>query len=153
MVLTLVFNALARQQQDETHARRLLCAGRGGQRPLIRPDPGPRANAGGERCTIWLQKKRDAVANLCRQYDVSRLEIFGSGARVADFDPATSDLDFLVEFRPESHIPALQQIFGFAEVLEKLFDRRTSNLVQPGAFRNPYLLADINRSREIVHAS
>ncbi|WP_058554720.1 nucleotidyltransferase family protein [Thiohalocapsa sp. ML1] len=38
------------------------------------------------------------IAELCRRHGVARLEVFGSAARDADFDPATSDADFLVTF-------------------------------------------------------
>ncbi len=41
----------------------------------------------------------EAIGKLCRTHGVSRLVIFGSAVR-GDWDPATSDLDFLVEFHP-----------------------------------------------------
>lgn len=44
---------------------------------------------------------REAVAELCRRYGVARLSLFGS-ALTAEFDPATSDVDFLVEFADDS---------------------------------------------------
>ena len=66
---------------------------------------------------------REELAALCRRYGVRRLEIFGSAARGTDFDPKTSDADFLVEFdRGGAHGP-LEQFFGFAEALEKLLGR------------------------------
>lgn len=43
----------------------------------------------------------EAIAKLCRAHGVSRLVIFGSAVR-GDWDPATSDLDFLVEFHPST---------------------------------------------------
>lgn len=46
-----------------------------------------------------IDSKRGEVVDLCRQFRVRRLDLFGSGAR-GDFDPASSDLDFLVEFEP-----------------------------------------------------
>ena len=44
--------------------------------------------------------KCEAIAALCREYSVARLEVFGSAARGSDFDPARSDADFLVTFTP-----------------------------------------------------
>jgi len=41
------------------------------------------------------------IATLCRRYGVRELALFGSALR-PDFGPE-SDLDFLVEFAPESH--------------------------------------------------
>ena len=70
-----------------------------------------------------IAQKRQEVIALCRRYDVSRLEVFGSAARAGDFDPARSDADFLVEFKPGSTLPPLEQFFGLAEALEKLLGR------------------------------
>ena len=42
--------------------------------------------------------RKDEIAGICQRYRVSRLEVFGSAARGADFNPETSDVDFLVEF-------------------------------------------------------
>jgi hypothetical protein len=46
-----------------------------------------------------IEQKRGQLANLCRQYRVQRLALFGSALR-DDFNSAHSDLDFLVEFEP-----------------------------------------------------
>src|SRR5438876_4416053 len=94
-----------------------------------------------------IDEKRDALAAICRRYGVVRLEVFGSAARGLDFDPKRSDFDFLVEFEQRSDLQPLEQFFGFAEALEQLLGRPV-DLVEPSAVRNPYLRADINRSRE-----
>jgi predicted nucleotidyltransferase len=74
---------------------------------------------------------------------------FGSAAR-GDFDPARSDIDFLVEFDREPPIAlSIDTYFGFKEALEALFGRPVE-LVEPGAVRNPYLKASIDSSREPV---
>jgi uncharacterized protein len=70
-----------------------------------------------------ITRRRADLAALCQLYDVARLEVFGSAARGADFDPGRSDADFLVEFKPGSRLPPLEQFFGFAEALERLFGR------------------------------
>jgi len=99
-----------------------------------------------------IAEKRQELIALCRRYDVARLEVFGSAARGTDFDSARSDADFLVEFRPESRLPPLEQYFGLARALETLLGRPV-DLVQPRAIKNPFMLAGINRSREVVYAS
>ena len=45
-----------------------------------------------------IAEHRAEIAALCRRFGVRRLAVFGSAARGADFDPARSDVDFLVEF-------------------------------------------------------
>lgn len=97
------------------------------------------------------QEQRSRFEQLCRQYHVSRIDLFGSAAR-DDFDPERSDLDFLVEYEPDAPGSALDMYFGFKESLEELFERSV-DLVEEGAIRNPYLLASIDASRELIYAA
>ena len=101
---------------------------------------------------IAIADRMKALAELCRRYDVVRLEVFGSAARGTDFDPKTSDADFLVEFDPASELPPFHRHFDLVEALRNTLGRPV-DLVEVGAIRNPYLRAAINRSREIVYAS
>lgn len=96
-------------------------------------------------------EQRTRFEQLCRQYHVSRIDLFGSGAR-DDFDPERSDLDFLVEYEPDAPGSALDMYFGFKEDLEEIFGRSV-DLVMAGAVRNPYILADIERFRRQLYAA
>jgi uncharacterized protein len=64
---------------------------------------------------------REELRNLCRRFHVRRLDVFGSAAR-DDFDPAKSDLDFLVEFAAEKD--DLAHFLDFKQALETLLARR-----------------------------
>lgn len=97
-----------------------------------------------------IADKKEELAAVCRHYGVTRLEVFGSAARTTDFDPQTSDADFLVEFDPGAGLTPFDQFFGFAEALSMTL-ARTVDLVEPAAINNPYLRAAINRSRELVY--
>ncbi len=99
-----------------------------------------------------IEQRRADIALLCRRYGVQRLEVFGSAARAAEFDPATSDADFLVDFEPGGEVAPLEQFFGLADALAHLLGRPV-DLVERGAVRNPFVLAGINRSREVVFAA
>jgi uncharacterized protein len=99
-----------------------------------------------------IQEKRAEIAALCRRYRVRHLEVFGSAARGDDFDPANSDADFLVEFEPQGDLPPLEEFFGFQADLSRLLERSV-DLVEARAVRNPYVLASINRTRELVYAA
>lgn len=99
-----------------------------------------------------ISEKREELVELCRRYDVVRLEVFGSAAHGRDFDPQHSDADFLVEFRHAHGRAPLQQYFDFAEALRHALGRPV-DLVEVGAVQNPYLRAAIDRSRELVYAS
>ena len=99
-----------------------------------------------------IAEKQKELAELCRRYGVARLEVFGSAARGADFDPLISDADFLVEFSPDSGLAPFDQYFDLAEALRHALGRPV-DLVESGTVHNPYLRAAIDRSRELVYAS
>jgi predicted nucleotidyltransferase len=99
-----------------------------------------------------IAQRRSEIAILCRHFGVRRLEVFGSAARAGDFDPASSDADFLVEFDPETDISPLEQFFGLAEALRTLLGRPV-DLVESGAVANPFIRADIEKAREVVYAA
>lgn len=112
----------------------------------------------------WVQKQCEAVIHslihsrraeleaLCRKYRVARLDVFGSAARGDDFDPATSDADFLVEFQPSSGLGPLEEFFGLKSALTALLERPV-DLVEPAAIKNPFVLKSINQTRETVYAA
>jgi len=81
---------------------------------------------------------------------VRKLEVFGSAAS-GEFDPATSDIDFLVEF--EDYGPGIfDRYFGFLFGAEKLFDRSV-DLVFDSRVKNPYFREAIDESREPIYES
>jgi hypothetical protein len=90
-----------------------------------------------------------AVVDLCRTHRVRRLELFGSAAR-GDFDPHTSDLDFLVEFEEEGWEGSSDRYFGLLFGLEDLFHRKI-DLVELNAVRNPRFLDVARRHRKLVY--
>ena len=98
-----------------------------------------------------IADKREELAELCRRHDVARLEIFGSAARAVDFDPHSSDADFLVKFRRINN-RTLRQYFDFADALRQALGRPV-DLIESGAVRNPYLQAAINKSRQLIYAA
>ena len=98
-----------------------------------------------------ITQHRPGIAAICQRYGIRRLEVFGSAARANDFDPAHSDADFLVEFASGVQ-PGLNAIFGAKADLEALLGRGV-DLVEPGAVRNPYVLANINRHHEIIFSA
>ncbi len=69
-----------------------------------------------------IEQKRDALAKLCRRYHVARLEVFGSAAREDAFDPARSDIDFLVTFERDGR-DHLASFVDLKEALESLFQQ------------------------------
>ena len=95
-----------------------------------------------------ISQHRPGIVGICQRYGIRRLEVFGSAARANDFDPAHSDADFLVEFASGVQ-PGVNAIFAAKADLEALLGRGV-DLVEPGAVRNPYVLANINRDHEVI---
>lgn len=91
------------------------------------------------------------VQALCRRFGVLRLEVFGSAGTGA-FDPARSDMDFIVEYDDVAAKDIFERYFGLKEALEALFGRSV-DLVMAGAMRNRYFVESANRSRRTVYAS
>jgi len=98
-----------------------------------------------------LEQHRDGVIALCRRYGVRRLEVFGSAAS-GEFDPATSDVDFLVELDPPGDLGRFDAFFGLKEGLEQLLGRPV-DLVDPSALDNPYFAASVQQTREAVYGA
>ena len=94
---------------------------------------------------ILVENKIEALRELCAKYSVKRLELFGS-ATGEDFDPESSDLDFLVKFESCSPSDHYEHYFGLLESLENLYDRKI-DLVEEDAMRNPYFIRRVNQSR------
>ena len=72
-----------------------------------------------------IENKREAIVALCRKYGVIRMDVFGSVLR-EDYEPGRSDVDLLVE---------------------------PVDLVMVGAIKNPYILADIEQSKQLLYAA
>lgn len=87
----------------------------------------------------------DALPALCRHFHVQRLDLFGSAAD-GRFNPASSDLDFLVIFQELSGSAYADAYFGFRDALVALFGREV-DLVTAPALENPYLRRRIEAQR------
>ena len=98
-----------------------------------------------------IARYRDELEELCRRYNVRRLELFGSAVS-GEFDVDTSDLDFLVTFEELEPRIYADAYLGFYEGLAALFKRRI-DLVSASAITNPYFLESIERSREKLYAA
>jgi len=89
-----------------------------------------------------------AIADLCRQFGIRKLDVFGSAATGA-FDPARSDLDFVVDLG--GYEPGVSRRFlRFADALEALLER-TVDLITEEQIQNPYFRYSVDKSREVIY--
>jgi len=93
----------------------------------------------------------DAVRQLCAQYHVRRLELFGSATN-GGFDESASDLDFLVEFQPLAPADRADAYFGLLAAMQDLF-RREVDLVETEAINNPYFMKTVDQQRTVLYAA
>jgi hypothetical protein len=98
-----------------------------------------------------IDQHRAELQELCMEYHVKTLELFGSAAD-GTFDPVRSDLDFLLEFLPAAAGRPFHGYFDLKEELERLFGRKV-DLVMPSAIRNPYFLKAVNKQRQVLYAA
>jgi predicted nucleotidyltransferase len=97
-----------------------------------------------------IEQHRDEVVALCKRVGARRLDAFGSAVR-ADFDLATSDLDFLVEFDQRSPGRYADAYFALKESLEALFGRPV-DLITEASLENPYFRERVQAERQAVYA-
>jgi predicted nucleotidyltransferase len=99
-----------------------------------------------------VEEHRQEIEHLCERFGVSRLDVFGSAAAGNRFDPASSDLDFLVEFEAMDPVRHAKSYFGLLAGLQDLF-RREVDLVEIKAVTNPYFLKSIDKGRRPIYAA
>ncbi len=94
-----------------------------------------------------VEEKLPDVIRICQRHGIRRLELFGSAAR-DDFQPASSDLDFIATFddsanrRFESYLDTLREF-------EALFGHKV-DLLEADAITNPFLLEAIEQDRIVL---
>ncbi len=99
-----------------------------------------------------IEEHLEDIIAICREFGVERLEVFGSAA-TGDFNPACSDLDFLVTFAPRTDLgPWLSRFFELRDRLAALLGRPV-DLVMAGAPANPYFVRSVNASRRVLYAA
>jgi predicted nucleotidyltransferase len=99
-----------------------------------------------------LAEHLEAIRALCREFGVARLEVFGSVC-TPDFDPARSDIDFLVAYPDEYDLgPWLKRFFELQERLATLLGRDV-DLVMVDAPTNPYFIRAMNETRQLLYAA
>ena len=83
-----------------------------------------------------------AIRSACARHSVSSLALVGSAAR-ADFDPARSDIDVLVDFL-DGDINYFRAFMGLRRELAEILGRRV-DLISRRGVTNPLLLASLER--------
>lgn len=92
----------------------------------------------------------DAIRSVCERFGVERLRMFGS-ALSDQFDPKTSDIDFLVTFQPERE-NLFHDYFDLKAELERIVGRQV-DLIMERSVKNPFFKASAFESAQDVYAA
>lgn len=100
-----------------------------------------------------VTERMGQIRQICREYRVERLYLFGSAAN-GEMRP-DSDLDFLVEFQEgaqEHFSPGLlgSPLLGMGAKLDGLFDREV-DLVESRLIADPGFLQEIEETKELIY--
>ena len=101
--------------------------------------------------TSIVKEKIPQLVELCKKYKVVRMYLFGSAARGDDFDPATSDFDFLVAFSED--IPLLDYGDHYLDLhyaLDELFGREV-DLITERQLASPSFIANVERDKKVIY--
>ncbi|MXX93234.1 MAG: hypothetical protein F4Y63_07280 [Chloroflexi bacterium] len=96
-----------------------------------------------------IQNHTDDIAEICRRHHVKRLEVFGSAA-VGDFNPQTSDIDFLVDFDEAVAGRRFQTRLELTDALQTLFGRHVDLVVYKNVV-NPYFRRSVDATKEPIY--
>lgn len=97
-----------------------------------------------------VEQKLPAIRELCQQYGITRLELFGSAA-TDDFDPARSDVDFLVAYPPDyDYGPWIARHLDLEADLAALLGRKV-DLLTTSALRKKYFAREAAKTRTVIY--
>jgi len=98
-----------------------------------------------------VRSKLGTIAELCHKHKVERLFLIGS-ATGSGFDDSQSDIDFLVVFQPQERRGFDDVYFLLLQDLKDLFGRPV-DLIEAHTLRNPYMIASVNRTKQMLYAA
>ena len=98
-----------------------------------------------------LHNKQEALKELCRRYKVKSLYAFGS-VNTPRFTEK-SDIDLLIEFEPDISIEEYtDNNFLLHNKLTELF-RRKIDLVTHRSLSNPFFIADVEQTKQLLYGA
>jgi len=97
-----------------------------------------------------IEGKERAIRELCKQYDVKSLYLFGSFS-TGKFNKS-SDIDILVSFKDITIERYTDNYFELHYRLEELF-KRTIDLVTVNSLANPFFIKSIEETKILLYAA
>ena len=95
-----------------------------------------------------IEKNIEKINELCSEYKVSELYVFGS-VMTENFNKE-SDIDLLVDFDDMDLFNYADNYFDFKFALENILNRKV-DLLEKKAIKNPYLKKSIDSSKKLIY--
>ncbi|OFX34245.1 MAG: nucleotidyltransferase [Bacteroidetes bacterium GWA2_32_17] len=98
---------------------------------------------------MFLDKYKNEIISLCLQNKVKSLFVFGSV--LTDIFTEYSDIDLVVDIDSKDPLDYADNYFNLKFGLQDLF-KRTIDLLENKAIKNPYIRQNIDRSKSLIYA-
>lgn len=98
-----------------------------------------------------LEDKQQQIVGACERFGVASMYVFGS-ALGDGFRPDESDIDLLVEFETTNPHELVDAYFDLLDELRSILGTDV-DLVMSDAVKNPYIAADIERTKQVLYAA
>ena len=99
----------------------------------------------------FITAKQAEIIDLCRTHHVRRLSIFGSAVR-DDFNPATSDIDVRIEFKPDALENYVRNFHSLHDALVATFGRKV-DIISSKEIQNRFLRKEIEDTQVTLYAA
>jgi predicted nucleotidyltransferase len=97
-----------------------------------------------------IETYKNELISLCERYDVKVMYVFGS-VLTRDFSEL-SDIDILISFKEISFEKYTDNYFELHKQLELLFQRKV-DLSTERSLKNPYFIASIEKTKQLLYAA
>ena len=95
-----------------------------------------------------IDENKDKLIELCNNYKVKELYLFGS--ILTDTFNDSSDIDMLIQFSKIDLLEYFDNYMDFKEKLEQLYNRPV-DLVENQAVRNPVFRKILDRDKKLIY--
>ncbi len=99
---------------------------------------------------MYLERYIGDIKLLCQKNRVKSLFVFGSV--LSDRFSENSDIDLIVDIDSNDPLIYADYYFDLKFALEELFNRKV-DLLEARALKNPFLIDNINQSKQLLYAS
>ncbi len=94
------------------------------------------------------EKNIERIEQLCKEYSVKNLSVFGSV--LTNSFSSDSDIDFVVDFEENDPIKYTDLYFQFKDKLEQILKRKIE-LIEERGIRNSFFKKEIDESKVVIY--